>query len=107
MSRCKMTIPGFMRMTEQGTTIEIYVQPKASKNELSGMHEGSLKVRLTAPPVEGEANRECLRFLAKVFEVPKSRLTILKGRQSRRKTVLVRGVAPELLQSILKKIGII
>jgi len=102
-----MILPGFMHKTAQGTTVEIYVQPKASKNELSGIHEGSLKVRLTAPPVEGEANKECLRFLAKVFEVPKSTLEILKGQKSRRKTVLVRDVAPEFLQNILKKIGII
>ncbi len=94
-------------MTEQGTTIEIYVQPKASRNELAGIHEGSLKIRLTAPPVEGEANKECIKFLAKVFEVPKSRLTILKGHQSRRKTVLVRDITPEFIRNVLKKIGII
>jgi uncharacterized protein len=101
-----MTSSGFMHKTAQGTTIEIYVQPKASKNELVGMHEGCLKVRLTAPPVEGEANNECIRFLAKLLEVPKSHLEILKGHKSRRKTVLVRGVAPEFLQNILKQLGI-
>jgi uncharacterized protein len=101
-----MTLPGFMQKTAQGTTIEIYVQPKASKNELAGIHEGSLKVRLTAPPVEGEANKECLRFLAKLFEVPKSHMAILKGHKSRRKTVLIRDVAPDVLQNILKEIGI-
>jgi uncharacterized protein len=102
-----MTLPGFMQKTARGTTIEIVVQPKASKNELAGVHEGSLKVRLTAPPVEGKANKECLRFLAKVFDVPKSHLEILKGQKSRRKTLLVRDVAPEFLQKILKEIGII
>jgi uncharacterized protein len=102
-----MTLPGFMQKTAQGTTIELYVQPKASKNELAGIHEGSLKVRLSAPPVEGEANKECLRFLAKLFAIPKSRMEILKGYKSRRKTLLIRDVSPEFLQNILKQIGVI
>ncbi len=96
-----------MRKTPEGTTIEIYVQPRASRNELAGIHEDTLKVRLTAPPVEGEANKECLRFLAKVFGVPKAHLEIVQGHKSRRKTILVRGVLPEVLQNILKQVGII
>jgi uncharacterized protein (TIGR00251 family) len=101
-----MTSSGYMQKTTQGTVIEIVVQPKAGRNELVGIHGGSLKVRLTAPPVEGEANRECLRFLAKVLQIPKSRLEILKGHRSRRKTVLAREVTPEHLQNILKQLGI-
>ena len=96
-----------MRKTPEGTTIEIYVQPRASRNELAGIHEDALKVRLTAPPVEGEANKECLRFLAKVFGVPKAHLEIVQGHKSRRKTILLRGVLPEFLQNILRQVGII
>jgi uncharacterized protein (TIGR00251 family) len=66
-----------------------------------------LKVRLTAPPVEGEANRECLKFLAKVFEVPKSQLELVKGHRSRRKTILLRGLGPERVENILKQLGIL
>ncbi len=66
-----------------------------------------LKVRLTAPPVEGEANTECLKFLAKVFEVPKSQLELVQGHKSRRKTILFRGVGLDRVQRVLKQLGII
>jgi uncharacterized protein len=102
-----MPLPAFMRKTAEGTTVEVHVQPRASKNELAGIHEDTLKVRLTAPPVEGEANKECLKFLAKVFAVPKSHMEIVHGQKSRRKTILIRGVAPESLQKILKQVGVI
>lgn len=95
-----------MHKTAEGTTLEIYVQPRASRNELAGIHEQSLKVRLTAPPVEGEANKECLKFLAKVFGVPKAHLEIVQGHKSRRKTILVREVVPEFLQNVLEQVGI-
>jgi uncharacterized protein (TIGR00251 family) len=84
-----------VRATEQGTIVEIYVQPRASRSELAGMHEGRLKVRLTAPPVEGEANRECVRFLAKLLDIPRSSVSVLQGLKSRSKTLLIRGLTPE------------
>ena len=102
-----MSLPPFMHQAAEGTTIAVTVQPRASKNELVGAHEDTLKVRIMAPPVEGEANKECLKFFAKVFSVPKSRLEIVQGQRSRRKTILVRGVAPEFLRDILKQIGTI
>jgi len=102
-----MALPPFIRKSAEGTTVDLYVQPRASKNAMAGIHEGVLKVRLTAPPVEGEANKECLKFLAKVFLIPKSQLEVIQGHKSRRKTILMRGVSPESLQSVLKQIGII
>jgi len=102
-----MTLPSFIRETAQGSTIEIYVQPKASKNELIGIHEGTLKIRLCSPPVEGEANRECLKFLSKLLEVPKSLLKIVQGKKSRRKKILIPGVSGENLLSRLKQTGVI
>jgi uncharacterized protein len=102
-----MSLPPFMHQTAEGTIIVVTVQPRASKNELAGIHEDTLKVRITAPPVEGEANKECLKFFAKVFAVPKSRMAIVHGQKSRRKTILIRGVVPELLQNILKQNGIV
>ncbi len=90
-----------IREAEQGSIIEIYVQPRASRNEIAGMHEGRLKVRLTAPPVEGEANKECIRFLAKLLDIPRSSVSILQGLKSRSKTLLIRGVSPE---NVLQKL---
>jgi uncharacterized protein len=102
-----MTLPPFIRETAQGSTLEVYVQPRASKNELIGIHEGTLKVRLSSPPVEGEANRECLRFLAKALDVPKSLLQIVQGKKSRRKKILIPGISGEYLHNRLKQIGVI
>ena len=103
----EMNLPAYLREHASGTVIEVYVQPRASRNELAGTHEGALKLRLTAPPVEGEANKACLQFLAKVLGVAKSALEIVQGHKSRRKAILVRGVFPESLQDSLKRAGII
>jgi uncharacterized protein len=102
-----MTAPEYLRETHEGTIVEVVVQPRASKNELARTQEGNLKLWLTAPPVEGEANKECLKFLAKLLGISKSNLEIVQGQKSRRKRVLVRGVSPELLQTTLKQVGII
>lgn len=96
----------FLHETKDGTLMEVRVQPKAGKNELAGTHEGRLKIRLTAAPVEGEANRECIKFLAKILDVPKSGLEIIKGEKSRLKTILVRKRNVEELLRILQEQGL-
>jgi len=83
----------FLRAVEGGTLVNIAVQPKASRNELAGTHQDSLKVRITAPPVEGEANKACIKFFAKLLSVPKSNIEMVQGHKSRRKTLLVRGMS--------------
>jgi uncharacterized protein len=62
-----------------------------------------LKLRLTAPPVEGEANKECVKFLAKLFNIPKSSVEIIQGQKSRRKTVLIKGPSLEQAENILRQ----
>jgi hypothetical protein len=59
-------------------------------------------LRLTAPPVEGEANKECVRFLARLLDVPRSSVSILQGLKSRSKTLLIRGVTPLEVQERLE-----
>lgn len=68
----------------------MYIQPRASKNEIAGMHGDALKIRLTAPPVGGAANKMCLKYMAKCLSVPVSRLEILSGQTSRTKHVLLK-----------------
>lgn len=74
----------------EGVSFKVYVQPKASKNQIVGIHGDALKIRLTAPPVEGAANKMCLKFLAKCLSVAVSRLEILSGHSSRTKQVLLK-----------------
>lgn len=102
-----MTLPPFMRENIEGTTVDVYVQPRASRNAIVGIHEGVLKVRLTAPPVDGEANKECLKFLAELFLIPKSQLKIIQGHRSRRKKILIQGIAPQSLEDALKRMSIL
>jgi uncharacterized protein (TIGR00251 family) len=60
---------------------------------VDGVHGGALKLKLTAPPVEGEANRAVIKFLSKLLNIPKSSITIESGLKSRDKRVLIRDVA--------------
>lgn len=85
---------------EAGLTLRVRVQPKASKNQLDGVVEGHLRVRLTAPPVEGAANEACRKFLADMFGVAKSRVTLVSGGKAREKTFAVAGDPPQLKERL-------
>jgi len=78
------------RKHKDGLLIKVYVQSRAAKNAVAGLHGGALKLRLTAPPVDGAANRMCIQFLAKKLHIPKSALQIENGHTSRIKTILCR-----------------
>ena len=71
------------------------MQPRASRTEVVGLHGDAIKLRVAAPPVEGEANEEVVRFLAKTLGVPASAVSVVNGAASRRKTIEVNGVARE------------
>jgi uncharacterized protein (TIGR00251 family) len=75
------------KKTASGITFEVYVQPRSSANAIIGCHDRALKIKLTAPPVGGAANKQCVQMLAKKLGLPKSALTIASGRASRRKTI--------------------
>ena len=79
-----------MTMKKAGLTFKIAVQPRASRNQVAGLKGDALKIRLTAPPVDGAANKACLQFLAKTLGVPKSSLSIQSGETGRNKLILAR-----------------
>ena len=81
--------------------INVYVQPRASKTAVVGMHDGCVKIRLAAPPVDGAANAALVEFVADQVGVAKSRVRITAGLTSRRKTVEVDGVTAEELAGAL------
>jgi len=78
----------------------IRVVPRASKSEIVGEVEGSLKVRISAPPVEGAANEEVVKVLAKAFGVARSNVSIVSGETSKTKRVRVTGATPERLRQL-------
>jgi uncharacterized protein (TIGR00251 family) len=73
-------------------TFSVRVAPRASRSEIVGEHDGALRVRIAAPPVDGAANENLVRTLAKALGVPGAAVEIVSGHQSRNKTVRVRGV---------------
>jgi uncharacterized protein len=83
--------------------INIYVQPRASRTEVVGAHGDAIKLRVAAPPVEGVANEEVVRFIAKELGVSASHVAIIAGAASRRKTVEVRGVELARVEQALNR----
>lgn len=71
--------------------LKIHVQPKASRDEVAGLHGDSLKIRITAPPVDGMANERLIRFLAKIFKVAKSGILLVSGETGRDKIFRIKG----------------
>lgn len=72
-------------------TIDILVQPRASREKIGPMHDGRLKVAVTAPPVDGEANAAVVEVLAKALGVSRRQVEVIAGMSSRRKTVRIDG----------------
>lgn len=79
-----------MTLKTQDLCLNVYIQPNASKSEIVGQHDGKLKIRIKAPALENKANQELIRFLAKEFKIPKSQIEIIKGQNSRNKTLCIR-----------------
>ncbi len=81
--------------------ISVYVQPRAAKTNIAGMHDGCVKIRLAAPPVDGAANAALIEFVAGQLDIAKSRVRIVTGLSSRRKVLEVDGVSAAQLNQAL------
>lgn len=90
-----------------GLLISIYVQPKSAKNQIAGLHNNALKIRITAPPTDNKANKMCLKFLAKQLGLPPSSLEVVKGQTSRSKQVFITYTEPPKQQEarLLEKLS--
>ncbi len=74
----------------EGLILKVTVQPRASKNMVVGLYNNALKLKLTAPPIDGAANKMCIKLLSKYLDVSKSSIEIISGSTSRVKTILLR-----------------
>lgn len=90
--------------TREGLRLRVYVQPGSSKNLVVGPHNGALKVKIKAPPVEGKANDELVSFLASVFGLSKRAVTLERGDTGRQKTLLLIGLTQAAAEEILSRI---
>lgn len=80
-----------LKGTKDGQVIQLRISPNASKNEIIKTTDG-IKVKITAQPIDGKANKALIEFLSKQFKVPKSYFEILKGETSKDKTVLINNI---------------
>lgn len=94
----------YVQEVAEGTLVRIHVQPRSSKSEICGMHGDRLKLRIQSPPVDGAANRECKKILAKLFKIPKSSLHLKSGVSSREKTFFLEGVKYEDIVNIVDSV---
>jgi uncharacterized protein len=92
-----------VRETKDGLVFRIKVTPRSSRCEIAGVQDGVLKLKITAPPVEGKANEECIRYLSDAIGVKRNQVTIIGGHKSRIKTIAVKDMVVGELEEFLKK----
>ncbi|WP_118795450.1 DUF167 family protein YggU [Haemophilus haemolyticus] len=92
-----------IEQNKDGIRLRIFLQPKASKDYITGIHDDELKITITAPPIDGQANAHLLKFLSKSFKVPKSSIILEKGELSRHKQVWIPEpkLIPKEIQNLL------
>ena len=88
-----------------GARIEIRVQPRASRNTITGVRGGMLQIRVTAPPVDGQANVAAIMLVAQTLDLPKSAIRLVKGASSREKTLAVESMSQEEVNQRLNLLG--
>jgi uncharacterized protein (TIGR00251 family) len=89
------------RETSDGVSFGVRVVPRASRTEIVGEHDGALKIRIAAPPVDGAANAELIKCLAKAFSVSRSDIQIISGETSTNKRVLINGTDTAAIREVL------
>ncbi len=90
-------------MNGENLLLQVYVQPKASRDAIVGIHGDELKIAITAPPVDGKANQHLSKYLAKQCKVAKSQVSILRGELGRHKTISISqpSIIPEAIAALL------
>ena len=83
---------GAIQATDSGVLVRVRVQPRASVERLEGVHGDQLRLRVTAPPVDGAANTACIAFLAKILGVRRSQVRLQAGEKSRDKVFHIAGL---------------
>ena len=94
-------MPYLRTLPDGSLLLALHVQPKAKKNEIAGIYNDALKLRLTTHPVDGRANKAIISFLAKQLHLPKSAVTIKSGHQSREKRILITGCEEKTVRELV------
>ena len=81
-----------IKTSRDGIQFSAFIQPRSSKNKICGLQGQSLKIRLTSPPVDGAANKTCIKLLAKVLNISQSQINIISGEKGRNKVIRINEV---------------
>ena len=92
-----------MSVSNGALIVDVRVTPRASRSEVVGMQGGMLKVRLTSPPVNGAANEELVKLIAKTFGVPKRDVEIITGQTSKSKRLRISNVSQRSLEALINE----
>ncbi len=87
---------------KNGIRLSAIIQPRSSNNKITGIYNNALKIHLTSPPVDGAANKACIRFFSKILGISPSEISIVRGFNSRNKTIEVIGLKEKQFREILK-----
>ncbi len=91
----------FYAKTAEGILLSVQLQPRSSKDEIVGPHGDALKIKITAPPVDGEANAHACRYLSQMFGLSRSNVTMHKGSRSKHKVFLLQGISEHAFAEIM------
>ena len=92
----------FIKETPDGLIFKVRVQPRSFRNQVSGLYGDALKINLTAPPVDGAANKACRMFIAKLCNIPRSQVLLIAGETSRHKRLLLEGANIKRINALFK-----
>ena len=96
-------INDYFKITGNDIIVKVKIVPGSSKNKIVGAYSDALKIAITAPPVEGKANKKCIAYLAKYFDIAKSKIEIISGQTSKNKLIKIYDISQkEFLEKIEK-----
>jgi uncharacterized protein (TIGR00251 family) len=91
--------------SECGIILQVYIQPGAKKNEIIGLHNGALKIKIQSPPEDGKANDALVDFVAKTLNISAKQVSLISGLKSRNKKILIEGPDKQDLLIKFSKLG--
>ena len=96
---------GYFKIVGNDIIIKAKIVPGSSKNKIIGAYNDALKIAIAAPPVEGKANKKCIAYLAKYFDIAKSKIEIISGQTSKNKLIKIYDISQKEFLGKLEKIS--
>lgn len=104
MNQITIDIKKIVRSHKKGVEVNVLVLPRSSRAMIVGLHNDAVKLKLNKPPVDGQANSECCKVVAKYFGISKNKVSVIRGATSRLKTILVEGVPVSTVIEMLESL---